>query len=185
MALIGTTLRLDSSKVVKNLRRLKARYPRAVSRALNRAVVSARTYMVKHVAADTGLTSGAVKAVVVTREAHEQKLSASLEVKGARLPLVQFNARGPEPSRGRGRGVTARMPGGAGRYPHAFIATMQSGHRGVFQRRGQARLPIYELRGPSLPLVFAKFIPQGLEIGQAALIKNLRSELRFALSQGA
>jgi hypothetical protein len=185
MALVGSTLRFETSQVLKNLRRLKSRFPKANARALNRANVSARTFMVKHVASDMGLKSGDVKAELVTREATEAKLSASLEVKGTRIPLIKFAARGPVPSRGRGRGVTARMPGGAGRYPNAFIATMSSGHIGVFQRRRRARLPIYELRGPSLPLVFAKFIPQGLAIGEAALITNLRSELKFALSQSA
>ena len=58
-------------------------------------------------------------------------------------------------------------------------------HRGVFERRTRKRLPIRELFGPSLPHVFAKFIPEALKRGEESLVKNLQSELRFALSQGA
>jgi hypothetical protein len=97
------------------------------------------------------------------------------------------------PSRGKGRGVTARFPGGQGSYPHAFIATVGHGHRGVFMRKNalarkssgawSLNLPIFELRGPSLPHVFRKYIPVGLARGQEQLAKNLASEFKYALSR--
>jgi len=35
--------------------------------------------------------------------------------------------------------------------PHAFIPTMESGHKEVFVRMGKKRLPIEEWAGPSIP----------------------------------
>lgn len=194
MASNTITLKFDAKKVQKVIRDAQTRYPKAIARSLNRANVSMRTVMVKHVAADTGLKSATVKKDMTTRDATPAKLTASLEIKGARIPLYEFGARPKEPpSRGRGRGVTARLPHGSGRYPHAFIARMKSGHVGVFERVPGARrhglkphrsqLPIYELFGPSLPGVFRKYAKDGLARGQEALIKNLESELRFAGGQ--
>jgi hypothetical protein len=170
-----------------------ARFPNAIVRALNRAGVSTRALMASKVAGDTKLRVGTVRDEIRIDRATPKKPTVRLEIRGRRIPLIEFRARGPVPSRGRGRGVTATLPSGAGRYPHAFIATMRSGHTGVFQRvpgaqrHGPAphrsQLPIYELRGPSLPHVFAKYAGEGLARGQESLLKNLQSELQFALSK--
>lgn len=181
-------VRLDVRETERAIRQLRDRAPIAISRALNRAAGSARTVMVREVARDMGLKSGTVRDQVQIDEARPSqgdisRLRARLSVSGKRIPLIDFGARGPEPSRGKGRGVSAKLPGGKGRYPNAFIATMRSGHRGVFARSTTKRLPIYELRGPSLPHVFTKYMPLGLARGQEALVTNLAHELRFALQQ--
>lgn len=179
-------VRLHSASTEKALDRLKERAPYVCARALNRSITSGRVVMTKAIAQDLGLQQQVVREELVIGEAKPTKLTATLTVRGKRIPLIDFRARGPEPSRGRGRGVTARLPGGAGRYPHAFIATMRSGHRGVFQRTGAAkRLPIHELRGPSLPFVFDKYIPLGLERCEAVLYKNLEHEFAFAMRAAA
>ena len=49
-------------------------------------------------------------------------------------------------------GINVRVtPAGNGRTPFqdAFIARMQSGHTGMFERDGSKRLPISEFMGPS------------------------------------
>jgi hypothetical protein len=139
--------------------------------------------MVRAIAEDLGIKQGDVRKAILVRPAVSNSLvaqmSASLEARGARLPLIAFRARA-----GRG-GVRARLPGGAGLYPHAFIATMPSGHVGVFQRKGLPRLPIVQLHGPSIPKVFERHIPAGLARGQEQLVKNLVHELRFAVQQSA
>ena len=66
----------------------------------------------------------------------------SLDVSGQPVPLVAY------PHRQTKKGVTVEVNRGkrtlvAG----SFLSTMQSGHKGVFRRRGAARLPIDELRG--------------------------------------
>lgn len=161
------------------VKRLKDRAPKAIARALNRASVSTRTIMVRRVAQDIGLKVGDVKKVFTEQSATPENLTARVIVRSKRIPLMAWNARQTR------RGVTARLPGGAGRYPHAFLATMPTGHRGVFQRKRPSRLPIRELRGPSITHVFHKHREAGLEAGEASLLKNLSHELRFALTESA
>jgi hypothetical protein len=177
----SVTLRLNIKETEQALRRLRERANPAIARALNRANLAARTRMAQRIAADTRMKSGDVKEALVMRDAtpasQRTELSASLK----RIPVIRLGARGPEPSRGRGRGVTASTR--TGRYPKAFIATMPSGHRGVFQRIRRSRLPIRELRGHSIGHVFEKYADEVMTHGLEALAKNLRSELRFALSQ--
>jgi hypothetical protein len=180
----AVTLTLRSENAVRALARLRRDAPQRVARALNRAIVSTRTVMAPAIAKDMGLKSTVVRESMRVKEAHSDRFTASLEVSGARIPLIDFGARGPEPSRGRGK-VTAKVQGGRKAYPGAFIATMSSGHRGVFLRSGASRLPIAELHGPSLPHVFDKYIPMGLARGEESLVKNLQSEFRFLLTQQA
>lgn len=164
-----------------------AAYPeattRATVRALNRAMASARTVMVREIARDMGLKAKDVREVMVLREAHAGRLEATLEASAKRIPLIDFKARGPEPSHGKGTGVRYRLPGGRNHAPHAFIATTRSGHRGVFQRRGLGRLPIVELAGPSLVRVFKKHRALGLARAQEAFVQNFGHELAFATGQ--
>jgi hypothetical protein len=122
-------------------------------------------------------------------------MTARLISSGARIPLIDFSARGPEPSRGRGRGVSYKLAGAGGRLPHAFIATMRSGHRGVFERspggkrRGpkpeRSQLPIHEKFGPSIAVVFQHQIPVGEARRAEVLVKNVQHEIEFALSRAA
>lgn len=172
---------LNDSDLKQGIDGLRKRFPNAIRRALSRAGTSGRAEMVKSIAADTGISSKRIREGIKINTLGDTGIQ--LEVVGSRIPLIEFQARGPEPSRGRGRGVSYRLTGGRGRAETAFIATMRSGHRGVFQRRGKSRLGIYELKGPSLVKVFEKYLPQGAARAQEALVTNLRSEINFALSR--
>jgi hypothetical protein len=139
--------------------------------------------MVRAIAQDLGLKAGDVREKLYVREARPDQLEARLMASRKRIPIIDFAARGPIPSRGKGRGVTARTK--TRRYPHAFIATMGSGHTGVFQRVGLERLPIRELFGASLGRVFAKFMPAARARAEEQFVKNLQSELRFLVRSRA
>lgn len=66
----------------------------------------------------------------------------ALNVSGEPVPLVAY------PHRQTGKGVSVEVNRGKRTLiKGAFVATMKSGHEGVFRRRGKARLPIEELRG--------------------------------------
>ena len=166
------------------LREYPKRATRATVRAMNRAITSGRALMVQRIAADTGLKSGDVRKAMTLRNATAQRLEARLGVGLKRIPLEAFNAQGPFPSRGKGRGVSYRLRGGRGRIANAFLAQMRSGHRGVFVRSGKTRLPIRELFGPSLGHVFAKYRPEGIERAREAFVTNWRSEMKFEASRG-
>jgi hypothetical protein len=164
-------------------------YPKGVTRvmvrALNRGIASANTFMGRAIAGDTGLKVGDIKKALTLRKATWSVPEARLATSLKRIPLIDFGAKGPEPSRGRGRGVSYRLQGARGRHSSAFIATMGSGHRGVFARRLRARLPIKELFGPSLGHVFAKFRPEGLRLALDTFHKNFDHEIDFAASRNA
>ena len=126
---------LGTSRQIERLfDRYRAKFPKAIVRALNRAGTSTRTLMASKSAKDLGLKVGTVRDQFRVVNATEARMRVRISVTGSRIPLIDFRATGPVPSRGRGRGVTARLPGGKGRYPHAFIATTRSGHTGVFER---------------------------------------------------
>lgn len=174
-------MRVSTAGMEQRIALLRDRAPQAIARALNRAGTSGRAYMTQQITKDTGLTSKHVKREILIEKGRE---FINLVIRGARLPLIAFGAKGPEPSRGRGRGVTYRLPSGRGRIPDAFIARMRSGHRGVFKRSPRSgRLPIFEPKGPSLPHVFTKYLPGGCEHAGEALSRNLAHEMEFALKR--
>ena|SRR3990172_2558910 len=180
----------DLGTLKRDLEALGAQAPLVMARALNRAILSGQTAMVKTIGADTGIAAKNIKREIRIDKAQRTRPVAAIEIVGRRIPLIAFSARGPEPSRGRGRGVSYRLPGGRGRISNAFIATMKSGHRGVFRRKPGARrhgepptrpqLPIFELRGPSIPHVFEKHFPIFRAAAEESLLKNLASEISFA-----
>lgn len=169
--------------------RLIAKAPLAQARAVNRAIASANTALLAAVAADTGLKVATLRdRIKVGRPATEQFRRAKIFASVKGIPLIEFRAKGPQPSRGKGRGVTAYIQGATVRYPHAFIATMRNGRRGVFERgnktnpTGRSRLPIRELYGPSVWRVALYHRAVGLARGREQLLKNLASEFRYVLA---
>jgi hypothetical protein len=178
------TVQLNTSDVERAMRALKAKAPIAIVRALNKSIASAKVVMAREVASDLGLKIGDVKERISLREARLDNFSATLYAHGSPIPLIDFGATGPEPSRGKGRGVTAKLSAKRTRYPHSFIAKMRSGHRGVFTRaEGAKRLKILEQHGPSIAYIFGKHVAVGIARGEEQLVKNLKSEFRFATGQ--
>jgi hypothetical protein len=158
--------------VVTNLQGLADRTRPAIVGALNAAISSTRTVMASEIATDIGLDESDVQDQLTVRQASATQLSAAVSAKLKRIPLITFGASGPEPSRGQGAGVSYRLRGGRAQVPSGFIATMRSGHKGVFARVGTStresvgawskNLPIHELHGPSIGKVFDKHRAAGV-----------------------
>lgn len=176
--------KLNVQDFVAGLDQLGARGPAVVARAINRTAAAERTQAKRAIAADTGLRAKEVDDALRLQPATTTRLTATISVSGRRIPLIAFSARGPEPSRGKGRGVSYRLPKGRGRHPNAFIATMKSGRRGVFVRTTPQRLPIVQLHGPSLPKSFeTTYLGTAPERAHATMLKNLAHEISFALKR--
>jgi hypothetical protein len=180
--------------------------PVAAHRAIRRTLRSGTVAVGRLLAEDTGLTQRAIRRSLTTTQGTYQDLRGTLAVglyrdargrsgPGGRIPLIEFRARGPEPSRGKGRGVRYTLPSGRGLAPRAFIATMPSGHRGVFarlrptrSRRGMASpspaLPISQLYGPSLYRVMRR---RGLAVTlpeiQTTFERHLAHEIGYVIEQ--
>lgn len=185
-------MRANLARLGADFERVRTVYPRAAVRALNRTATTVRASTARAIAQDTGIAVGVAKEAITIQLATQTTLIARVIVTGKRPNVYDYNARGPQPSRGKGRGVVTRMRGGATRYEHAFIATMRSGHIGVFQRddlhRSSRRspgawgknLPIHELKGVSFPRVFQKQADARMAEATDLMAKNLAHELAFA-----
>jgi minor tail protein Z (GPZ) len=191
---VGFSIHLDTRQVEAALANVQNGVPRAATRAINRTLTTVRTRAAREIAADIGIPVRPVTETIVLEPATFQRLRGFLTFTGRRIPLIDLKAKGPEPSRGRGRGVSYVL-GGSRRITSAFIATMRgSGHRGVFRRVGPSvrrsnrswskNLPIKELKGPSIPHVAAKPAILGplKTLGLSTLARNVQGEIRFLLT---
>jgi Prophage minor tail protein Z (GPZ) len=178
-------LRFDSGPMRAALGAVSDQLPTATARAMNRTATTVTAFLARGMSRDLGLKVTTVKAAIQVGRATAARQELQIAVSGARLPLIAFKAKGPEPSRGRGRGVTAVIQGQRKTYPSAFIATMPTGHRGVYARKGRARLPIHELRGVSLPHVFDRLSPEALTLWESEYLKNLTHEVNYMLRRAA
>jgi hypothetical protein len=192
MANIEIRASLHDAEALRGLEELGRAGRTGIARALKRTGISERAQLARDVGKDTGLGVARVKDEISTR-VNVDGGTVTLTTAGVRIPLIEFQARGPRPSRGRkGSRVTAIRFGQRVGYPGAFIATVfgalpsgvtSSGHEGVFRRLGQKRLPIKQLYGPSIATVFGKHLPAAVSRGVEVLGKNLQHELQFALAQ--
>ena len=183
-------LRLETGSLKAAADALGKKFPQAMRRALAKAGVAARTEMSRLVSKETGLPVRRVRDEI---KMGQNDTSVTMKVRGYRIPLIDFQARGPEPSRGKGSGVSYKLAGSRRRIPTAFIATMPSGHRGVFTRTGtKGRVSksgrrglerIAEKFGPSIAVVFEKFAPEGSAKASEALVKNVQSQINLMMSK--
>ena len=190
---------LDIESLRQDLLTMGQQAPLIMARALNRAAISGQAATVKAVVADTGLAAKYVKRAIVLDKANWTRPVVALTIKGSRIPLIAFGARGRRPSRGRGASVSAGVRGSQRSYPGSFIARVPNAgsesnwHEGVFvrdtRRGGSSRksvgawsknLPIRQLYGPSIPYVFEKKLDVFGTAAQESLLKNLASEINFA-----
>lgn len=183
-----------------------SRLDRSIVRGLNRSTTAGVALMARLIAGDTGLKVGDVKAALRVETATLSRPQASIASSLRRLPLIKWlpeSKRVPVPSRGRGRGVSVRLIGGTGRYPHAFVARMPgTGHVGVYSRvnptggedtiskRRSAgawskNLPIYQLHGPSLGRVFRTHRAETVERMRSQFMTVVDHEMRWRAEHGA
>ena len=164
------------------------RFPReteqAQVRALNRGIKAGRTEAARAVSKDMGLPVNKVRNRMTVEQARPGKPEAALRASKKRIPLIDFRGtRGPDPSRGKGRGVRSGLKGGRRDLPHAFITTVGS-HRGVFERKRRSRLPIQELKGPSVLQVARNKTPAIAGRVKDATAKELLRLLRRQFGAG-
>lgn len=96
------------------------------------------------VAKEAGFKVADVRKRLRMIKATRTTLTAIVRGSGRAMPLSTFGARQVA------KGVSANAWGHRKVYPGAFLATMKTGHRGVFKRLGDDRLPIKELFGPGV-----------------------------------
>lgn len=164
---------------------------RVIRRSIATVLRRMRTQTVRDIVEGTDMRPSAVRskvrAMVVTD-------AALITVRSSFIPLIdlgsarQFggkrkrNGKGHFVAAGKQRGgVTVR---GWGRHAGAFIATM-GGHRGIFTRKGEGRLPVKELWGPNPAAYVLKhdgeFLQMLTSVAQHELVPEIERQIDLAL----
>ncbi len=188
----------------RNLRRISAMLAGipsgmkiAMSRALNRTAAKAKTNVVGQLKGEINVKVAAAKKGIKIVKATRAHWVARLQITGDRIPLVAFGARPTN------KGVTYKITIGKRKLArHAFIQTMPTrgddqtrGHKGVFVRKAKAadsegsrknRLPILQLMGPSLGIVFENapgLAAEAMMRSEFILSRNINNQVNFLLSR--
>lgn len=178
--MINVDLRGDTKAIEKVLRDIKGGTSTVVFRSINRTLTPVRATAAREIAKDMKVKVGTARSALKLVRATRARLTGEVQASGRRIPLIQFGARPTPPGvsydLGRGRSVARG----------AFIKPMPTGYRGAFRRRSRARLPIVELKGPSVPKVFvAEKISAAMRtVARARWLKEVSAQIRFLLSQG-
>ena len=173
--------------------KLERNADKAIVRALNKTIRPVATAGIRVMAKEMRVPQKAIRKHSHIRKATFQQKRATITMSGRRIPIMTFGARQTK------RGVTYKgRSGGRQLIPGAFIATMPSGHVGVFKRTGQfnrtrsgryagqRREAIGERFGPSPPHVFVRpSVQKAMESTAAARWKkNLDHELNRVMKNG-
>ena len=125
------------------MKNVKTAIIKAETRANKRIATTIRNDFSKEVKVDYAIKTSAVKSELkITtgrRENKNQGASAIITAKGKHgIPLSKFTVRKTK----KGISFTVSKLVGNKTIPHAFLATMQSNHKGIFIREGKKRIPI-------------------------------------------
>ncbi|RXZ84587.1 hypothetical protein EBB07_00795 [Paenibacillaceae bacterium] len=133
--------------------------PKAFSSALNRvgqgikteaSRTIRKTYDIKHKDISK---YGNIK----VKKANAAKMELLMTSKGTNIPLIRFKTSPTKQPARPPRVLKASVKRSGGKpIPGAFIASMGSGHIGVFKRAGRSRMPIQELYGPAVPIMMGE-----------------------------
>lgn len=170
---------------------LNAAFRRAGASALNKVAITARANAVRAIMEKYNVKASDVRDMVEIHKARADKLEALIVVRhGKRMPFIKFPARQLE------SGTIVRVRTDQSTIiRHAFVQTMQSGHKGVFIRKGdkrrmkkgsavgKMRQPIIEMAGPRITTMYklSGAIERVKEAGQK-LYQVLQHELKFKLN---
>lgn len=143
---VGLDVKWDKSQIgALETSSLKGALKRALRKAGASALRDMRSEATKRVRARKRIKVSYVRAAMTLRRPRGGDIAAmawAVDVSGKPVPLVAY------PHRQTKKGVSVEVNKGKRTLlKGAFVATMKSGHRGVFRRKGTARLPIEELRG--------------------------------------
>jgi hypothetical protein len=196
---LNVTLQIDKAQynaIRSRLGNLQKEAPRAVSTAINKTLPSVRTSIKNIVATELLLPKNEILHTMKVIKATRSNLSGRIYVHRKKISLMRFKpVQTPT-------GVEVRMrASGTTVIPHAFIATMPSGHQGVFVRAQNGRrevrvkdgkkyttqLPIKELPAPTVVQILTEH-PATLdairEEAQAKLNRNLESQVDWLIAKG-
>lgn len=187
MSGVVVDVRTDVNALVLTLRDLKQQtIDGATVRALNRTATTVRAEAARLIREEYNLKVGTIKDQIRIERATRQRLAAKVIASGRPIPLIEFS---PNQTRD---GVTVKVKQSRKLIRHAFIATMPSGHQGVYIRRGfgndrAPRLPIDQLFSISLPVAFTRkqILKALVDVVRRRFPEAFRQEARFIMLKKA
>lgn len=146
-----------SEEQIERARMLLARTPdgveKAAANAINRAADGAKTAAVRKAREEYIVSAARVRDTIHINKASSSNMQASVTSRGRGMALSYFRIRPSQApvKRPQGQLFAQVKRDGGGTIKGAFVARMQSGHVGVFNRLGKNSLPIVQRYGPSVP----------------------------------
>jgi len=178
--------------------------PKALTRAINKTLTGVRTDKTNEAGKILNMKKTDIRKAVKINKATWSNMSAKVSRKGKPVALAKFkNTRQTR----KGVSVLVKVGGQRTILRHAFLATMKSGHVGVFWRKDDTfvgyadspkltgaaygalpehyRLPIRELYGPRVEDILAdeKVMARIVKSANERLQKNLDHEVSYLLTQ--
>jgi hypothetical protein len=149
-----------TSETIDRVEKLLAGVPkgaeRALAAAMNRGLSKISTGAARNVrevyAVQSSALSDATK--INSKKASSGNLAGYVAFSGVKIPLYKFKVTPLYHNTGK-LVKGGLMKGGGATFEDAFIATMKSGHTGVFERTISSRLPIEEKMGLSAAQMIA------------------------------
>jgi hypothetical protein len=166
--MIKLNVTIDIDQALQKLARLPDEVrEKALVRALNKTADQVKVQASREIrAAGYGLPAAKIKKAIAIDRAGASTLVATVRATGRPIGLINYGARQTK------AGVSVQVKNGRRIINGAFIATMPSGHKGVFYRKGAKHkkvgtgrsawhgLPIDELFGPAIPSAFMNQVVQ-------------------------
>ncbi len=173
---VALSIKIDETSIRQAEQILSAvpkAFPRAMRRAVNRTVDMAATDLKRRVGKQVRLKAREIaRGIGKKTVGYGSTLTGSVRALPHRPGLIEFKG-----TRQLKRGVKYRIGAeGFKTISDAFIAEMGAKHRGVFKRKGPPRLPIKELRGPSIWQIITG-TPGLLTAANAKAAENLNKQL--------
>ena len=183
------SVEVNHKEIEKALGALKSKSPEILKRAVNATARQAQTALF-HEAKKTYVAKASIfkskSRSLKLKRANNTNLTAHLQSEGGPLALYGFKVKATDEST-KAKGLRASPLKNlkvGDRW--AFVATMKSGHIGVFQRNTSSRLPIHEFFSVSIPQmigneaeVYGKLEPDFEDM----LYKNIEREIEKYLSR--
>lgn len=150
---------------------------RARMRANNRTAEEARTVIRRHLSQETGAPAKSLSRRFKIHRANTRKPDARLFVGTSPVRAYDLGVREIR------SGVSYKGSGGRVKVKSAFVATMKSGHTGVFQRETRKRLPIRELTVPLHAAALRSARSYLSSDAKRTFEKSFRHELQFRIGR--
>lgn len=206
MAGYGITVnKADLLEVKRMMSGIKGGYAAVVSGAMNDTLKGMKTDVKAEIRKDSTVKAAAITKSISTVKASKMRISAAFRSKGKFVSLINYSNRSTK----KGVSVQVSKKGPRKVWESAFIATMKSGHKGIFSRDKppyrtkrsnklpwkrisresrwgkKIRLQIHELFGPRIPGLLGKdpIMKPVLSKAGERMKKNLDKRLKFEMSK--